>query len=167
MDGRGDDLDVLHDEAGWRVGIWNNLLFTAISQAPSATSLAHVRRGQRRLLEMDGPIGGLTLVVGLRLGPLDLTEAMRDELKQMMNVPNLRGHSAIVIESDGFAGAAVRAVLGAVILLAHTDSPQKMFESREAAARYLAAHAPGGWNTEQLLIAAHRFTEGLGRSIGG
>jgi hypothetical protein len=77
-----------------------------------------------------------------------------------MNVPNLRGHSAIVIESDGFAAATVRAVLGAVILLARPESPQRLFETRRDAARYLSAHAAGGWTEIDLLEAARTFTNG-------
>jgi hypothetical protein len=163
MPGAESGIEVLHDEGGWRVGLWKNLLFTGISTSPTASSLQLVREGQRRLFEMPGAVGGLTLVTGLRLGPLDLSEAMRTEIGRMMNVPNLRGHSAIVIESEGFAGATVRAVLGAVILLAKPDSPQKLFETRIDAARYLAQHAPAGWTADELVDAADAFTSGLGR----
>mgnify|MGYP000928830454 CR=1 FL=1 len=156
-------LEILHDEGGWRVGLWRNLLFTGIATSPSAESLRLVREGQGRLLDLPGMVGGLTLVTGLRLGPLDLSEAMRKEIGRMMSVPNLRGHSAIVIESDGFAGATVRAVLGAVILLAKPESPQRLFESRREAARYLEKHAPGGWSVEELIDAAAAFTRDLGR----
>ncbi len=153
----GNQLEVLHDEGGWRVGLWNNLLFTAISTSPTARSLQIVREGQRRLFAKQGAVGGLTIVTGLRLGPLDLSEAMRAEIGRMMNVPNLRGHSAIVIESEGFAGATIRAVLGAVILLAKSESPQKLFETRADAASYLAANAPGGWIASELLDAVELF----------
>lgn len=163
MDGVESDIDILHDEGGWRVGLWKNLLFTGISTSPTAGSLQLVREGQRRLFEKEGAVGGLTIVTGLRLGPLDLSEAMRTEIGRMMNVPNLRGHSAIVIESEGFAGATVRAVLGAVILLAKPESPQKLFESRLDAARYLAQHAAAGWTPSDLVDAAAVFTAGFGR----
>jgi hypothetical protein len=153
-------LDVLHDDHGWRVGLWRNLLFTAISKPPTAATLGFVRDGQQRLFARKGIVGGLTLVTGLRLGPLDLSEKMRDEIGKMMNVPNVRGHSAIVIESDGFAGATVRAVLGAVILLARSDSPQKIFETRFDAAKYLSVHAPGGWSEGDLLDAMDLFVDG-------
>ena len=156
-------LEILHDEGGWRVGLWRNLLFTGIATSPSADSLRRVREGQARLLDLPGMVGGLTVVTGLRLGPLDLSEAMRTEIGRMMSVPNLRGHSAIVIESEGFAGATVRAVLGAVILLAKPESPQRLFESRRDAARYLEAHAPGGWAQEELVAATESFTKGLAR----
>jgi hypothetical protein len=153
-------VEVLHDEGGWRVGLWNNLLLTAISKPPSATSLGYVREGQERLFLKKGAVGGLTLVTGLRLGPLDVGPRMRDEIGKLMNVPNLRGHSAIVIESDGFAAATVRAVLGAVILLARPESPQRLFETRRDAARYLSAHAAGDWAEIDLLEAARTFTNG-------
>jgi hypothetical protein len=152
---------VLHDGGGWRVGLWRNLLLTAISTPPTAVHLEAVRRGQTRLLAKPGAVGGLTLVVGLKLGPLDVGEAMRAEISQLMNVPNLRGHSAIVIESEGFASATVRAVLGALILLSRPESPQKMFDTRKTAGDYLALHAPGGWYPDQLLGAAGLFTDGL------
>jgi hypothetical protein len=156
-------IELLHDEGGWRIGLWRNLLMTAISKPPSARSFELVRHGQQRLFELAGAIGGLTLVVGLRLGPLDVSESMRVEIGKLMNVPNLRGHSAIVIESEGFAGATVRAVLGALILLSKPGSPQKIFESRGDAARYLSIHAPGGWAPPELLDAATGFTDGLRR----
>lgn len=153
-------VEVLHDEGGWRVGLWNNLLLTAISKPPGAASLEYVRQGQERLFAQKGRVGGLTLVTGLRLGPLDLSPRMRDEIGKLMNVPNLRGHSAIVIESEGFAAATVRAVLGAVILLARSDSPQRLFETRSDAARYLSEHAAGDWDQLDLVEASHVFTDG-------
>lgn len=163
MAGVENGIEILHDQEGWRIGLWKNLLFTGISTSPTVSSLQLVREGQRRLLDMEGTVGGLTLITGLRLGPLDLSEAMRAEIGRMMSVPNLRGHSAIVIESEGFAGATVRAVLGAVILLARPDSPQKLFESRAEAARYLAEHAAGDWTPGELVEAAAKFTAGMGR----
>jgi len=161
MAGESGELEMLHDEGGWRVALWKNLLLTGISKPPSARSFELVRHGQERLFEQPGAVGGLTLAVGLRLGPLDLSEAMRTEIGKLMNVPNLRGHSAIVIESEGFASATVRAVLGALILLSKPGSPQKMFETRADAARYLSIHAPGGWAPHELLDAAETFTSGL------
>ncbi len=154
-----DALDLLHDGAGWRVALWHNLLFTMVSAPPVAAHLAAVRRGQTRLFAQEGEVGGLTLVVGLRLSRFDVSEGMRREIAQLMHVPNLRGHSAIVIESHGFAGATVRAVLGALILLSKPESPQRMFDSRVAAARYLAEHAPGGWAAPDLLAAARTFSD--------
>lgn len=158
----GRDVEVLHDGGGWRVGLWNNLLFTAISTPPTAAHLEAVRRGQTRLFSQAGAVGGLTLVVGLRLAPFDVSETMRKEIGKLMSVPNLRGHSAIVIESEGFAAATVRALLGALILLSKTESPQKMFETRALAGDYLEHHAPGGWASNHLLDAAAAFTAGLG-----
>ncbi|MBL8740330.1 MAG: hypothetical protein JNK04_04520 [Myxococcales bacterium] len=136
---------------------------TAISTPPHARHIEAVRIGQGRLFQEPTAVGGLTLVVGLRLGPLDVSETMRAEIGKLMNVPNLRGHSAIVIESEGFASATVRALLGALILLSRTESPQKMFETRALAADYLAQHAPAGWRPEDLLEAAATFTEGLAK----
>lgn len=156
------EVEVLHDGGGWRVGLWNNLLLTAISTPPTAAHIEAVRRGQTRLHDHTGAVGGLTLVVGLRLAPLDVSETMRAEIGKLMNVPNLRGHSAIVIESEGFAAATVRALLGALILLSKPESPQRMFETRALAGGYLEEHAPGGWRPAQLLDAAASFTAALG-----
>jgi len=157
------ELELLHDGSGWRVALWKNLLLTTISTPPTAKDMEAVRRGQARLLAEEGAVGGLTLVVGLRLAPFDLSEAMRSEIGKLMNVPNLRGHSAIVIESEGFASATVRAVLGALILLSKPESPQKMFESRAEAARYLAIHARSNWEPGELLQAAAVLTAGFRR----
>lgn len=161
MAGAEGEIELLHDEGGWRIALWRNLLMTAISKPPSARSFELVRHGQQRLFDVAGSIGGLTLVVGLQLGPLDVSESMRVEIGKLMNVPNLRGHSAIVIESEGFAGATVRAVLGALILLSRPGSPQKIFESRGDAARYLSIHAPGGWTPLELVSVSSTFTADL------
>lgn len=157
-----DELEIQHDEGGWRVGRWRNLMLTGLCKPPTAKSFQAIRKAQAALLEEKGKIGGLTLAVGLRLGPFDMSEAMRSELGQLMNVPNLRGHSAIVIESEGFAGATARAVLGAIILLARPDSPQKIFETRLEAFRWLHEHVAEGWRSDQLADVARVFGEGLG-----
>lgn len=49
MPGVESGIEILHDQAGWRVGLWKNILFTGISTSPTVSSLQLAREGQRRL----------------------------------------------------------------------------------------------------------------------
>ena len=152
---------MLYDDRGWRVGIAKNILFNGIADGPPAEGLRAIARAQRRLLSVHGPVAGFTVILGARIGMLSLDEEARAEIRKMMSVPNLRGHSVIAIESPSFAGVTVRALMSAIILMARSESPQKVVDKRIDGARYLAERGDLGWHASEILAVANEITRGL------
>jgi len=155
-------FELLYDDGSWRVALWKNVLLTGVADAPTGRSLAAVAQGQERLFTVSGAVAGLTVITGMHMGRIQLNEDVRSAIGRMMRVPNLKGHSAIAIETEGFASATVRALLSAVVLLSRPESPQKIFDSRLDGARYLAAHANIGRSVQDLVACADQLTLGLG-----
>jgi hypothetical protein len=119
------------------VGVWNNVLVSVWRDPPTIDDLRFAEKVEREL-EQRYPDGFVTMIIlPTSTGPFP-TE-LREEARRISASHSKRLRAiAEVIESRGFAGAAVRSVAAGMALLTPGDIPIKVFSGVEPAAAWLA-----------------------------
>jgi len=157
----GQDVELLHASSAWRIARWRNVLIIVVADVPVAENIAAIRRAQARMRELEGAVGAVTLVTELRVGRLDLSEEMRSEIREIARGVGLRGYAAVVIEPQSLLGAAIRALLTGIFLVAQPDVPHRIFDNRRSAAEHLMHKVTLGWSAEELALVMDRVARGL------
>lgn len=131
--------DVVHDDEELRIVTWANVLAARWRATPTKAKLALLGRHQRMLAEstFDGRIVALTV-----LSPeasLKLAGDVREQAEAVVKAGRayLWG-TAHVVEGEGFAAAAARAVLSSIQLAVHAGYPMRVFGTVEAAMPWIA-----------------------------
>jgi hypothetical protein len=146
----------VHEDATLRMGRLKNLLVFAWFGPPE---VVHVRALGRELQALStryrGEIAALDLLVS---GTPSFKDEARDELVRLLRDPRKEGRGAAhVVEVGGLAGAAVRAFLSTVLLLARPARPNKVFADITPAATWLLPHlwrAGEAWSVADVVAAA-------------
>lgn len=131
--------DVVHDDEDLRIVAWANVLAARWRATPTKAKLALLARCQRMHAEstFDGRIVALTV-----LSPeasLKLAGDVREQAEALVKAGRayLWG-MAQVVEGEGFAAAAARAVLSSIQLAVHAGYPMKVFGSIDDAMPWVA-----------------------------
>lgn len=146
-------LQIVHQDATFRIGVARNLMINAWADAPSLEQLRAFGRSARALSrEHAGRTALLNVVLG---GTPRFPEAVRDEAVKLTRDSGLgRLGVAHLILVGGLAGAATRAFLSTVVLLGRPRVPNKVFGDSRASAEWLAGVLTTGgaaWTADEIL----------------
>jgi hypothetical protein len=117
-----------------------NLIVCVLRGEVTIERLRALRRDTERLVAIYGTErGGITVVEGAAV--TDVSKEVRVESAALMrDLPSVV--TVTVIEGRGFRAVAARAIVSAMALLARTRDANKLFDTVEAAARYLVPRIP-------------------------
>jgi hypothetical protein len=132
----------------------------------NAPTVDDVRRWRSLAHAVGHAHGGQAACIDLvRRGKPDFSEATRAEVNLLAADPKVFPLGiAHVIALDGLAGAAVRAFISTVLLVARTAAPAKVFGARDPATAWLQPklHAREPWTREEVRAAYDALYERLG-----
>ncbi|MEZ4298611.1 MAG: hypothetical protein R3B70_26905 [Polyangiaceae bacterium] len=144
--------EILHEDATTRVLSRRNLVVTVWSSAPTAAQFRIFSRVSERFVKAR-PAGTALLSVALR-GVPNFSESAREEVVQMVKNRSLYTlGTAHLILVPGLAGAAVRAFLSTVTLIARPAAPTRSFGEKNAAVTWLHGQlrrGPEEWTEKEL-----------------
>jgi hypothetical protein len=157
--------EIVHENARLRLGVCDGLVVGAWYAAPEVVDVrAMLRASTAVAARRPGGMAHVNIVVGgARVaGTPRLTDDVRGELVRILRDPRARAQGvAHSIELEGLAGAATRAFVSTVLLLARTETPHKVFGDRLSAAAWVVPFlAQGGeaWSVDEVLQAAASVT---------
>ncbi|MEP7125764.1 MAG: hypothetical protein ABJE95_32840 [Byssovorax sp.] len=148
---------ILHTDAILRILTSRNLQVNVWSNAPTVEQI-HIFSRAGASLARRNPRGTGLLNLMLR-GTPSFSQEVRDETVKLMKQEVFRLGTAHVILLGGLTGAAVRAFMSTVMLLARPGVPNKVFGEAETAATWLAPLLTQGaeaWSpTELVALVKH------------
>jgi hypothetical protein len=137
---------VEHDEPGFRIATWRNVVVFVWCGAVTVARLDELRRRERALrTRVARGLVPLTIVTGvptemLKLGELERKRAA--EISAEMG-PYTLAHANVVL-GDGFWSATVRSVISWSNLLSKPTYPSRVFDALDPACDWLVAHVEPG-----------------------
>ncbi len=147
----GSPLTILHADSTLVVAESENLLLAVWWDAPTATQMDVVARAARAMERRA--TAGSAFAQFVITGTPRFSSDVRRKAQEMSGKHSDLG-VAHVIEVGGLAGAAARAFLSALILIARDDTPVRVFSVPEEGAQWLASWLGGataGWSAERIL----------------
>lgn len=153
--------DVVHDDDELRIVTWSSVLAARWRATPTKTKLALLGRHQRMLADSTFDRRIVALTVLSPAASLALAGDARSEAEAMLK----RGSGftlglAQVVEGEGFAAAAARAVLSGIQLAVHAGYPIRVFGTLDDALPWVsqllrkAGHARDADDVEAALPRA-------------
>lgn len=145
-------IQVVHHDAALRITVSKNLQINVWTDAPT---LAHLRlhAAQAQVMHRAHPDGTGLVNIMVR-GTPKFTDGVRDEAVRLRKMPShYTLGTAHVVLVTGLAGAAVRAFMGTVILMARSPTPSKVFGDIDSAVRWftpILARGRSAWTAADL-----------------
>ncbi len=117
-----------------------NLIACVLREEVTVERLRALRKDTERVVAIYGPArGGITVVEGQAV--TDVSKEVRVESAALMrDFPS--AVTVTVIEGRGFKAVAARAIVSAMALLARNRDANKLFDTVDAAAAYMAPRIP-------------------------
>lgn len=133
------------------IHVWNNVVIVDFLGAPQGSQIQEVERAAEGVID-----SGQKVLMLIRLGELAKPpeREAREGITRMMRT--LVDHSdgwALVIEADGFLGAALRSVAAGMSMLRTKVVPQRPFSNVEEGAAWLGRLPSAHWSSQQLEAA--------------
>jgi hypothetical protein len=143
-----DRLQLGYCERGCAFAHYGNLIACVLREEVTIERLRALRKDTERVVAIYGPErGGITVVEGQAV--TDVAKEVRVESSALMrDFP--AAVTVTVIEGRGFKAVAARAIVSAMALLARTRDSNKLFDTVETAAAYMAPRIPAHGSDPRL-----------------
>ncbi|MFO0760267.1 MAG: hypothetical protein U0359_27545 [Byssovorax sp.] len=145
-------VTIVHEDPTLRIAVARNVLVSVWSDAPTVEQMRAFGNAGRALYRARGGDGGLINAV-LR-GTPRFSDGVRDEAVRLSREIMLPRGVVHLILVEGLAGAATRAFLSTVVLLARPKIPTRVSSDARDACAWLAPLLTVGaerWTTQSLL----------------
>lgn len=154
-------LEVLHDEPDFGIAVRRNLVLALWRDAPRAPWFRAIRATTWPYAERwpDGA-GWINLIVS---GTPSFSEESRKEAAALSRRDDIfQLGTAHIVAVDGLRGAAVRAFLSTVFLLARTRTPTRVFGEIDGAAQWLGPKLGQGFTADEVAAFCEQCQGRLG-----
>ena len=134
------------------VGTWRSLVLVCWGSETNATGVDAIRKALENVCAANPNGVGIIVQIDLRSKPPG--KEMRDQLAALQTAfPAVRA-SANVVSGKGLAVATARSVIAGMMLLARSETPQRVFATTHEAASWIAPFVPGLANVTPDEIAS-------------